>query len=1061
MKRKSPGGVLALQPLLLAAVVGLVVPAAAHAGDTAHTFDIPAGPAASALQSFARQAGRQVMFPYDAVRDKMAPAMTGRMPDDEVLRRLAAAAGLVVVSDDGHTILLQKASARRSGLPSRPRDAPPRTRPPAEARRGENPEPPLLREAPPTLAPSDILVTGSRVIANGNNSPTPVTVMSTRELQEIQPGSLVVALQNLPVFQGSLGQGTGTGGSTGGPNGASNAVNLRNLGLFRTLVLFDGNRVQPTANTGLVTLDILPQILMSRVDVVTGGVSAVYGSDAISGVVNFITDHHFNGVKLKAQIGVSQLGDDRIVDTGIALGSRLLDGRGHIEASLEYFDDPGIFDTGSRALGQGWAIEGAGTAANPYRLYSGVRVATTSAGGLIRSGPLAGLNFRQNGVLSPFAHGAATATPGFEVGGDGGYYGNTSLKAALRTRRAFARFDLDATDSTHLFLEGFGALNTNRYANQSLSFTNVAISAQNAFLPAAYRYATADTNFALSEIPQNIGPHVSIFDNHAYWLNAGAQGKLGLGWAWQIGGTHGMSQQIWTTLRNINYAKLSAALDAVSDPATGQVVCRVTLTNPGLYPGCAPLNLFGPTAASAQALAYVTDTTRSVATTSLDEASGSLTGTPFSTWAGPVHAAVSGEWRQTRFSAASPISPGDYADCTGLRFNCVAGATRLHQVTFAPVAPVHQAVWELALEGDLPLLKDAPLARALNLNLAARYADYDSFGGAWTWKAGLDWTISEEWRLRATRSRDFRAPNLNDLYAAQTISRTNVVDTLTGATLVNAPSSLAGNAGLKPEVGNTLTGGVVYTPRWLPHASLSVDAYDIRIANAIVTLNGSTATIQNICNASGGTASLCSLVVRPYDYANSTTANNATLFYNIPLNAAWLHTRGLDVEANYAARPLGRPLSLRVMATWQPVLRQTTPGLGADLNLSGYAYSPIAGVGSTPAWRATGVLSVSPADKFRVTLTQRWRSGLKWNADTSLVYAIPDIPSFGWTNLNLSWTPKGVMRESEFYLNIQNLFNAAPPVATNSQANPGVFGAYVSSDDYVGRYITAGVRLTF
>lgn len=1058
MKRRHLARALALQPLLLAAVLLNVAPAQAGPADARHSFDIPAQDAASALQSFARQAGQQVLFPFDAVRGRTAPRITGTLPDGEVLRRLSAAAGLEVFSQDGHTIVLHAPSAPK--VTARPRPAF-RSEPSASAvmalQERERLTRPPLRSPPPA---QDIVVTGSRVIASGRDSPTPLTVVSSRELMEIQPGSLVVAFQNLPVFQGSLGQGTGTGGSTGGPNGAANAVNLRNIGLFRTLVLFDGNRIQPTANTGLVTLDILPQMLMKRVDVVTGGVSAVYGSDAISGVVNFVTDHGFNGVRLKAQVGISQLGDDRTIDTGVAVGTRLLDGRGHFEASFEYFDDPGIFDTSSRALGNGWTIEGAGTAANPYRLYSGVRVATTSAGGLIRSGPLAGLNFTQNSVLSAFQHGTSTATSGFEQGGDGGYYGNTSLKAALRAKRAFARFDLDVGDSSHAFVEGFGALNTNSYANQSLSFTNVAISAQNAFLPVQYQYGVPATTFTVSQIPQNIGPHVSLFDNRAYWLNAGLEGRIG-GWRWQVSAVHGFSQQIWTTLRNINYAKLSAALDAVKDPATGQVVCNVSLTNPGLYPGCVPLNLFGPTAASPQALAYVTDTTRSVATNVLDEESASLTGHPFALPAGPVQLAVSGEWRRARFDANSPISPNDYADCTGLRFNCVAGGTRLHQVTFASVPSVRQRVWELAGEADLPLAKDRPLLRALNLNLAARLARYDSFGSAWTWKVGLDWKISEEWRLRATRSRDFRAPNLNDLYAAQMISRTNVVDTLTGATLVNAPSSSAGNPGLKPEEGDTLTGGLVYTPHWLPHVSLSVDAYDIRIANAITTLNGSSATIQSLCNASGGTASLCALIQRPNGYGDTSPANNATLFYNIPLNASWLHTWGLDVEGNYAARLLGRPLSLRVMATWQPMLRQTTPGLASDLDMAGYAYSPIAGMGSTPEWRATGVLTWALTDRFRMTLTQRWRSGLKWNADTTLVYAMPDIPAFGWTNLNLSWTPQSAMGRAEFFLNIQNLLNASPPIATNSQANPGVFGAYISSDDYVGRYVTAGFRLNF
>jgi outer membrane receptor protein involved in Fe transport len=908
-------------------------------------------------------------------------------------------------------------------------------------------------KAEPTAA--DIIVTGSRVISNGNNSPTPTTIVSASDLLKAQPGSVAQALQNLPVFQGSLGQGTGTGGSTGGPNGAANAVNLRNLGLFRTLVLFDGQRVQPSANTGLVTIDMIPQMLLQRVDVVTGGVSAVYGSDAISGVVNFVTDRKFDGVKLKAQYGISQVGDDPILDTGIAVGKKLFDGRGHFEASFEYFNDPGIFDQSHRANGNQWTIQGAGNSANPYRLYSNTRISSTTFGGLISSGPYAGMNFTQNGVLSAFRPGTATATNGFTSGGDGGYYNNSSLKGALRSKRMYGRFDFDVSDTTKFWLEGFGAFNRNTYANQSLGFSNVAISGQNAFLPGQYQYGTAATTFNMSQIPLNIGPHVSYFDTTSYWLNGGLSGNLGHGITWQVGASHGYSQQKQTVLRNINYAKLSAALDAVNDPSSGQIVCRVALTNPGLYPGCTPLNLFGPTAASSQALSYVTDTTTSWAATTLDELTGSINAAPFRTWAGPVNMALSGEYRKTGFNANTQVPPTDYADCTGLRFNCVVGGTRLHQVTFAVVPQVHQIVGEVALEGDVPLARDVHFLKALDLNLAARYANYNSFGGAWTWKAGVDWHLSDDLRLRATRSRDFRAPNLNDLYAGNTISRSNVVDQLTGATLINQQYSTAGNPALRPEVGNTLTLGLVYKPHWLPRFSFSADAYDIKISNAITAINGTSASVQQQCNTSNGTSPLCALIVRPA--AVNGVAQNATFFYNIPVNAASLKTRGVDFEVNYATTIANRPLSLRVMATWQPTLRQVTPGL-SDMDVSGAAYSSI-GIGATPEWRATGFLNFSPTDTFTATLIQRWLSSLTWNADPSLVYAIPKIPAFGWTNLNLSWKPRTT--DTEFYVNVTNLFNQTSPVFTSSQANPGVFGAYVATDDYIGRYFTVGARMKF
>ena len=382
----------------------------------------------------------------------------------------------------------------------------------------------------------EVLVTGSRVISNGNNSPTPVTVISTSELLEMQPTTVAAALQNIPVFQGSMGQNTGTGGSNAGPNGTANAVNIRNLGITRTLILYDGNRLQPTSDTGAVTLDFVPEMLLQRVDVVTGGVSAVYGSDAISGVVNFVTDKSFNGVKLRAQRGESSRHDDRIMDIGIAAGAGLFDGRGHVEGSFEYFNDPGIFDMSSRSVGNRYVIAGAnigssaaaGSAANPYTLYGDARLSSTSFGGLITNGALNGQSFAANGILAPFRAGAATGTSGVQVGGDGGYYFNTSLKGALVSRRAFARFDYDLTDSTHFYLQGLGAKYSNTFQNQSLSFTNVMLSRTNAFLPQAYQTAMGTAaNFTLSKIPQQLGPHRSRFDMESYQLFTGVNGKLG------------------------------------------------------------------------------------------------------------------------------------------------------------------------------------------------------------------------------------------------------------------------------------------------------------------------------------------------------------------------------------------------------------------------------------------------------------------------------------------------------------------------------------------------------
>jgi outer membrane receptor protein involved in Fe transport len=892
---------------------------------------------------------------------------------------------------------------------------------------------------------SEVVVTGSRVIANGNNSPTPMTVISAAQLLEAQPTNMAAALQNLPVFQGSLGQNTGTGGGAGGPNGSANAVNIRNLGLNRTLVLYDGSRLQPTTDTGVVTLDMVPQMLLQRVDVVTGGVSAVYGSNAISGAVNLVTDKEFNGVKFKAQRGISALGDDPITDVGVAAGMNVFAGRGHIEGSLEYFNDEGIFDMFSRELGTTYVVVGAGSAANPYRLVSDARLSTTSFGGLITNGPLVNQNFTGNGTLYPFRNGTTTGSNGVQIGGDGGYYFNTSLKGSLRSRRTMARFDFDLTDTTHFYLQALGAKYTNAYQNQSLSFSNVVLSKTNAFLPAAYQssmLAAAGTTFTLSKIPQQLGPHRSEFDMDSYQVFTGLNGKVGR-YDWDVSLSHGQSTPTWNTFRNMNRLKLAAALDAVVNPANGQIVCRVTLTNPAAFPGCAPLNVFGPTAESAEALAYITEYTVTSATNSQDELAASIAGAPFSTWAGPLNLAVSGEWRQARFRTLSGVPATDLANCSLLpnAMNCTA-TTALHQVTFRQVVPVKQKVSEAAVEADVPLLKGVPLVQSLNLNLAARYASYSIGGSATVWKAGLDWHLNGELRVRATRSRDFRAPDLDALFSPTNISNITTTNVWTGLP-VTAPQLSGGNPDLKPEVGNTLTAGIVYQPKWLSGSSLSVDFYNIKITNAFANETGSNIATQRRCLDSGGTSSYCALIVR------NPVTNEITQFFSRSINAASTTAHGLDIEANYATRLLRRPLSLRLLSTWQPELRTVTALTDID----------VAGSAGTPEWRATAFANYSPTDRFRVSVSQRWRSAVAWAVtDPVTYYAEPKVPSFTWTNLSLTYEPNLERLQVELYLNAQNVFNRDPPRWTTATVTPGVFGAYVRTDDFVGRYYTAGIR---
>ena len=199
----------------------------------------------------------------------------------------------------------------------------------------------------------EVVVTGSRVITNGDNSPTPVTVVTTEELAVTTPSNVPDALNKLPVFSGSRGQQTLGNASQ---NSTGNFLNLRGVGIIRTLILFDGHRVPPTAADGTVDTNTIPQLLLQRVDVVTGGASAVYGSDAVTGVVNFVVDKKFNGLKAQGQAGRSVFGDNATVRFGIAGGMDVAGGRGHIEGSAEHYNSDGIPYKTDRAAGSPGAV---------------------------------------------------------------------------------------------------------------------------------------------------------------------------------------------------------------------------------------------------------------------------------------------------------------------------------------------------------------------------------------------------------------------------------------------------------------------------------------------------------------------------------------------------------------------------------------------------------------------------------------------------------------------------------------------------------------------------------
>jgi iron complex outermembrane receptor protein len=916
-----------------------------------------------------------------------------------------------------------------------------------------------------------VVVTGSRVIVNGDNSPTPVTAVRAQDLLALQPTTIADALNSLPVFSSPRNQTSnpsgGSAGVSGGGNAAANQLNLRNLGAVRTLILFDGHRVAPTTANGTVDVDMIPQMLLKRVDVVTGGASAVYGSDAISGVVNFVTDKNFNGVKANIQTGIADKGDARQSQFGVAYGTSLGD-KAHFVGSYEFRDDKGILTRSSRPATALTTIQGAGTAALPYFVANDTRLATSSFGGYIRNGVLAGQQFATNGVLSTFNTGTRTGfNPSVptQSGGDGAYY-DGSLKAPLRSHQLFGRLDYDFTDTTHGYVEVAGNLKRNEFFANWPLLNGVTISRDNAFLPSSYRnqlVAANQSNFTFGKVIQTAPRLNPVIDEHQVFLNAGLEGEIGAGYKWDVGYIHSSSSMKVTNNANLNNLRLSAALDAVAGP-NGTVVCSVSLTNPGRFPGCVPLNVFGPTSESAEAISYILGETHFNALTVQDDVSASISGAPFTTWAGPVNVAVSGDWRRQSYRATSDGTPPDptaLLNCgaLGLPRNCTPGVSEWFQ-PYASRSRVAQTVKEGAVEFDAPVLKGAPFANSFNINGAVRYTNYDTSGTYTTWKIGADWHLSDEVRLRSTRSHDIRAPTLDDLFSSPTtLTGNNATDSLLGVQ-TTAPNTTRSNPELKAEKGDTKTIGLVYGPSQIKGFSLALDAFDIKVSDAITLVQGTNFTYQAACYASGGTSPLCATQVRALGNFVNTPGNVVTQWYNYPINFAKVHTWGADFEANYATNIQNHALSLRGLVTWQPHLKYETPG-SPTLDMGGVAYGAN-GLQASPVWRATAFVRYSLMKNLNVDVMQRWRSSLALSADPNQATS-GRVKSFSTTNLNIDYQIKQSLGSIDVYLNVQNLFNKIPPGAnfSGTQQNPGQFGGFPIGDDPVGRYFAAGLRFKY
>ncbi|WP_420140657.1 TonB-dependent receptor plug domain-containing protein, partial [Sphingomonas sp.] len=335
------------------------------------------------------------------------------------------------------------------------------------------PTPPAANEAP-AASSGDIIVTGSRITSSGFSAPTPTTVLGEAQIQNNAQPNLFNTIQQLPSLQGSTGAATGTFSTSSGTQGLS-SFSLRGLGPIRTLTLIDGQRVVGANVTGVPDVSMFPQLLVKRVDIVNGGASASYGSDAVGGVVNFITDTRFEGFKGNVLGSITKYGDDETALVQAAYGTALLDNRLHVIVSGEYDHEggvgPGNFGT-DLAGGRNW--HRASTLLNTGQLNNGLPQYVYSdyaqpyqyaKYGLINNGPLQGIAFDPNGTPYNFNYGSggqplgngrvSNCYPGnsFCVGGDlsGAPGSSASLKSKLERINGYGRIGFDFADNNEIY----------------------------------------------------------------------------------------------------------------------------------------------------------------------------------------------------------------------------------------------------------------------------------------------------------------------------------------------------------------------------------------------------------------------------------------------------------------------------------------------------------------------------------------------------------------------------------------------------------------------------------
>lgn len=851
-------------------------------------------------------------------------------------------------------------------------------------------------------AQGDIVVTGSRIDRPGYESPTPLLHMTQADLDVVSRTNIGAALADLPQFKASQSpQTSGTNAQAG-----RFPINIRGLGETRSLVLVDGRRLVSDND-----LNTVPSIMVKSVDIVTGGASAAWGSDAVAGVVNMIIDGEYEGVRVGVEGGISSRADAQQFKFEGKYGTSFADGRGHFVIGGEFVDNKGILKKTDR--------KNTGRFANLNNtLTPDVGHATRLIGGYITSGALKGYGFNPDGSLRTPDIGTVVGTN--MIGGEGPSDDERSpLITPQKRYAAMAKASFELTDTLKISAD----LRYSRYYNDYTWFgdhtNSVTIRSDNAFLNDSIKQAMAaagQSSFTMARYNADLAYSTIHLDRRSIQGTLALDGSFGDG-RWRYGAyySHGAYRNKMETPGFLIASNFANAVDSVIDPVTGGAVCRSGAA------GCVALDLFGEGAPSQDAINYVTGTPRYNGINKIDTYGVSLRGEPFDLPAGPVSIAIGAEGRNLETSAT--IGALDTAKAfSTFYFSAFSGKYDVKEA-FAEVV--------------IPVVKDVPLLRKLELNGAVRASDYSTSGTIWSWKLGATNEFFPGVIGRVTRSRDIRAPNLSELYSTQTVSYVGVVDPLNSGE--GSRSVLVyggGNASLKPEKADTWTAGFTAAP--MRGLTASIDYFNISIKDVITSIGAQ--VLVDRCN--GGNASLCGYITRDSAGRISSVASSS-------VNLSEFKSDGIDAELAYTM-PVGNDtngrLNFRLLGTWVNHFT-TDDGISKVEYVKSQGYAFVNGV---PRIRANASIGYA-SDSFSGLVRARYTSSGYWNR-TSTAITNNRIPAYTYIDLQLSQkVPFGEGKHFELYGNVSNLFDRNPPLYSN-------FSPYY---DVIGRYMTVGARLEF